>query len=405
LIRSSGRLLWVAGIVCGMAPSVATAQDAVGQSSTGAEAQTKEGHKGMKTLIYIGTYTNSGSKGIYLCRMDCGVGKLELAGPVAEEKNPSFLAIHPSRRYLYSVSEVDRHEGKRTGSVSAYAIDAKTGVLTFLNRPISHGMLPCYLSVDAAGKYLLTANYTSGTVTMFPIESDGRLREASDVVQHVGKGPNASRQEGPHAHSILIDAANRFAFSPDLGIDKVMIYRLDLERGKLVPNDPPSASVPPGAGPRHFAFHPNGKFAYVINEMGCSMTAFAYDAAKGSLAAIETVPTLPTDWKGVSHCADVHVHPSGKFVYGSNRGHDSIVIFAIDPATGKLTLRGFESTRGKTPRNFAIDPTGAFLLAANQDSDNIVVFRIDTETGLLSAAGCEVKVPKPVCIAFMPTGR
>ncbi len=376
-----------------MACGITAAEDAAGEA--------QKGQKGMDMLVYVGTYTSSQSKGIYLCRLDAATGKLDLVGPVAEEKNPSFLAIHPSKRYLYSVSEVDRHEGKRTGSVSAYAINPQTGGLTFINRPISHGMLPCYVTVDATGKYVLTANYTSGTVAMFPIEADGRLGEASDVIQHKGKGPNAGRQEGPHAHSFMIDAANRFAFSPDLGIDKVMIYRLDLERGKLIANDPPSAPVPPGAGPRHIAFHPNGTFAYVINEMGCSMTAFAYDAAKGSLKAIETVSTLPGDWKGTSHCADVHVHPSGKFVYGSNRGHDSIAIFRIDPDNGTLKAIGHESTRGKTPRNFNLTPDGKFLLAANQDTDNIVVFKIDAETGLLTPTASEVKVPMPVCLAFL----
>ena len=248
------------------------------------------------------------------------------------------------------------------------------------------------------------ANYSSGSVAVLPVMKDGRLVEASDAVQHEGASVNASRQKAPHAHSITLDPANRYAFAADLGTDKVMIYRLDAARGKLIPNKPPWACTKPGAGPRHFAFHPSGKYAYVINELDSTMMAFTYDGSRGSLTEIQIAPTLPEGWEGTNYCADVHVHPGGRFLYGSNRGHDSIVIYAIDPSTGRLALRGHGPTLGKAPRNFAIDPTGTFLLAANQDSDNIVVFRIDPATGLLSPTGHELKLPKPVCIKFAPSG-
>ncbi len=353
-------------------------------------------------LVYVGTYTGGESKGIYVCRMDPATGMVALTGQVAETKSPSFLAIHPSKRFLYAVSEIDRLGDRPSGGVSAFTIHPDTGALTFLNQQASHGTHPCHLVVDATGKVVLVANYSSGSLAALPIEKDGRLAEASDVVQHEGAGANPSRQKGPHAHSITLDAANRFAFAADLGIDKVMIYRLDLTRGKLVPNDPPFAKVTPGAGPRHFAFHPSAKYAYLINELDSTMTAFAYDASKGALTEIETASTLPEGWQGTNYCADVHVHPDGQFLYGSNRGHDSIVIYRIDQTTGRLACQGHEPTRGKAPRNFAIDPTGTFLLAANQDTGNIVTFRIDPQTGLLRSTGHQLKLPKPVCIQFLP---
>jgi 6-phosphogluconolactonase len=258
------------------------------------------------------------------------------------------------------------------------------------------------MSVDATGRFVLVANYGSGSVCVLPIGRDGGLGDAADVVQHQGSSVNPRRQQGPHAHSITLDAANRYAFAADLGIDKVMVYRLDTASGKLIPNDPPWAQVKPGAGPRHFDFHPSGKYAYLINELDSTITAFAYDASRGIIREIQTVPTLPADFRGASTCADVHVSPSGKFLYGSNRGHDSIVIFRIDEATGRLSYVGHELTQGKTPRNFAIDPTGTFLLAANQNSDTIVTFRIDQQTGKLTPTGHVAEAPMPVCLKLMP---
>jgi 6-phosphogluconolactonase len=354
-------------------------------------------------LVYIGTYTRSGkSKGIYVYRFNPSNGKLTYVDATSGISNPSFVALHPNGRYLYSVSEIADHEGRRTGSVYAYSIDRSTGKLTPLNVQPSQGTGPCHVNVEATGKYVLVANYQSGSVAMFPVQSDGSLGEASDAVQHQGSSVDKDRQVGPHAHCIFPDPTNKFAIVNDLGTDKVMVYRLDLAAGKLPPNNPPSASVQAGLGPRHLDFHPNGRFVFVIHELGNMITSFAYDSTHGSLTEIQTAPSLPEGWSGTSHTADIHVAPSGKFLYGSNRGHDSLVIYAIDPATGKLTYVGHESTRGKTPRNFAIDPSGTFLFAENQNSDTIHTFRIDQKTGKLTATGDVTEVPSPVCLKFLP---
>jgi len=354
-----------------------------------------------KLLLYIGTYTGQYSKGIYGYRFDAGSGRLSPLGLVAETTNPSYLAIHPSRRFLFAVNEVDDLEGHKVGSVSAFAIDAKTGKLTLLNTVSSRGADPCYVAVDKTGKYLLAANYGGGNVAAFPVGDDGRLGEASAFIQHAGHGTNPERQEGPHAHSINLSPDNRFAVAADLGLDQLLVYRFDATKGSLAANDPPFAKLHPGAGPRHFDFHPRGKFAYAICEMSSTVTAFAYDAAGGVLKELQTISTLPKDYSGSNDDADIHVHPSGKFLYGSNRGHDSIVVFAIDPAQGTLTPVEHVPTQGKTPRNFGIDPTGSYLFAANQNSDNIVVFRIDAKTGRLTPTGQTIEVPSPVCVKFV----
>jgi 6-phosphogluconolactonase len=348
--------------------------------------------------VYIGTNTNGDSEGIYVYRLNLSSGALEFESKATGVESPSFLALHPEHRYLYSVNAVQKVDGKPSGGVSAFRIDPSTGELTFLNQQLSGGPGPCHLSVDLTGQYVLVANYAGGSVAMLPIQADGSLGEATDFVQHAGSSVNPDRQQGPHAHSINIDPGNRYAFAPDLGIDKIMIYELDLTHGKLTPNSQPWAQVHAGAGPRHFDFHPNGRWAYAINELDSTMTAFNYDDSKGVLTEIGSIATLPDDFDGTSHCADVHVSPSGKFVYGSNRGHDSIVIFAVDERTGQLTLVGHESTQGEIPRNFAIDPTGSLLLAANQSSSTIVTFRIDSETGELNPTGQVVEVPTPVCL-------
>ena len=355
----------------------------------------------LQNLVYIATYTQGKSEGIYVYRMHPS-GALEFVSKATGVDNPSFLDIHPQGRYLYAVNEVGEFAGKPSGAVSAFAIDSQTGELTYLNQQPSRGTGPCYLSVDQTGKFVLVANYGGGSVSVLPIQDDGRLGEATDFIQHQGSSVNPRRQEGPHAHSIVLDKANRYAFAPDLGLDKIMIYRLDLTQGKLIPNDMPWAQVKAGAGPRHFDFHQTSRYAYVINEIDSTLTAFAYDGTKGTLRELQTVSTLPEDFKGTSHCADLHVSPSGKFVYGSNRGHDSIVIFAIDEDTGKLTYIGHELTQGKTPRNFAIDPTGAFLLAANQSTDTIVTFHIHPQTGKLTPTGHVTRVPMPVCLKLLP---
>lgn len=351
--------------------------------------------------VYVGTYTAGKSKGIYRLALNPATGELKALGATAGVKNPSFLAIHPSQRFLYAVCEVADFSKSGAGGISALAIDPKTGDLTLLNQQSSVGGGPCHLVVDKLGKNVLAANYGGGSVCVLPIAEDGRLAKATSFVQHKGSSADPQRQAAPHAHSINLDAANRFAFVADLGLDKVLVYRFDAKQGTLAPNDPPAASVKPASGPRHFAFHPDGRHAYVINEMNCTVTAFAYDADKGVLKEIQTIATLPRAVAPGDSTAEVQVHPSGKFLYGSNRGHNSIAIFTIDPDTGKLTSAGNQSTEGKTPRNFGIDPSGTFLLAANQDSDTIVVFRIDPKTGKLTPTGHKIEVPMPVCVKFL----
>jgi 6-phosphogluconolactonase len=351
-------------------------------------------------LVYIGTYTDTKSKGIYAFRLDLTKGALTPVGLVGETESPSFLAVHPNHRFLYAVNE--SFAGKNGGGASAFAVDVKSGKLTFLNKQPTRGSGACHLVVDKSGKNLLVANYGGGSVVVLPIQKDGRLGESSAFVQHQGSSVDPLRQEAPHAHSINLDAANRFAAVADLGLDKVLIYSFDPAKGSLVANDPPSTSVKPGAGPRHFAFHPKGRYAYVINELQSSVTAFAYDAAGGTLKELQTLSTLPESFSGNNSTAEVQVHPSGRFLYGSNRGHDSIAVFAINPKAGHLRLLENQLTQGKTPRNFGIDPTGSYLLAANQDSDNIVVFRIDRKTGKLAATGQALEAPRPVCVKFLP---
>lgn len=353
-----------------------------------------------KLWVYLGTYTNQKSKGIYRCELDLVTGKLSTPMLAVETPSPSFLAIHPNGRFLYAANEVGTFEGEKTGAVSAFAIDPKTGNLTLLNQQSSRGSGPCHLVVDRQGKNVLVANYGGGNIASLPIDSDGKLGKATSFVQHKGTSVDKRRQQAPHAHSINLDSANRFAFAADLGLDKVLIYRFDAAKGTLTPNDPPAASLAPGAGPRHFAFHPGGKYAYVINEMLCTVTGFAYDAERGALKEVQTITTLPHEVRKGYSTAEVVVHPSGKFLYGSNRGHDSIAIFTIEPKNGLLTAIGHEPTKGKMPRNFNIDPTGKYLLAANHATDNVVVFRIDPLTGKLSAVH-EISAPTPVCVRFL----
>lgn len=350
--------------------------------------------------IYVGTYTSGASKGIYVGRLDLSTGGLRLEGVAGETKNPSFLALHPNRRFLYAVGEISDFAGKRTGAVSAFRIEPASGRLQMLNQQSSGGAGPCHLVVDRSGRNVLVANYGGGSVSVLPIREDGSVATATSFIQHQGSSVHPRRQQGPHAHSINLDGANRFAFVADLGLDKIMVYRFDAAAGTLTANDPAWASVSPGSGPRHFAFHPNGQFAYVINEIASTLTAFRYDASRGVLNEVQTVSSLPAGPVEGNSTAEVQVHPTGKFIYGSNRGHDSIVVFAVDGTTGRLTLVEHESTQGKTPRNFGVDPTGQFLLACNQGSDTIVGFRIDPQTGALTPTGQKLDVPSPVCVKF-----
>lgn len=354
--------------------------------------------------VYFGTYTNELSKGIYSSTLNPATGKLTPAELAAEAKNPSFVAIHPNRKFLYAVSEVEDSQGKRGGGVSAFAIDSASGRLQLLNQQPSMGAGPCHLVVDAAGKNVLVANYGGGSVAVLPVTSDGQLAPPSSSIQHQGSGIDKQRQAAPHAHSINLDFANRFAFVADLGLDKVLIYRFDGTKGLLTANDPPAGIVPPGSGPRHFALHPTGKYAFVNNEMTSTVTSFAYDAARGSLTEIQTLSTLPAPTPGNS-TAETVVHPSGKFVYVSNRGHDSLAIFECDVMTGRLKAIGHHPTGGKTPRNFNIDPSGRYILAANQDTNNVVVHKIDSSTGKLTATDHSIEVGRPVCVRFLQLGH
>lgn len=353
-----------------------------------------------KYRVYIGTYSGKLSKGIYQCELDTKDGKLSGAAVAAEVKDPSFVAIHPNQRYLYCVGE----GGK--GSITAFSIDAKSGKLTLLNAQPSQGAAPCHLVVDATGKNVLAANYTGGSCLSIPIEADGGLSKSSSFHQHKGFSVDKSRQQAPHAHSINLDKANKFAFCADLGLDKVLIYRFDAAKGTLTPNDPPAFDTPPGSGPRHFAWHPNGKFAYINGEMSMTVIATAYDDERGSLKQLQVLSTLPKDAnrKGAS-TAEVVVHPNGKFVYVSNRGHNSIAIFSCDPKTGMLKAVGHESRNIATPRNFAIEPTGKYMLVANQSGNSVISFGINQSTGELIPTGGSVSVGAPVCVRFMPLAK
>jgi 6-phosphogluconolactonase len=350
--------------------------------------------------LFVGTYTSTGkSEGIYVCVMNAETGELVRLRSF-KSTNPSFLAIDRSKRFLYAVNEVGEYAGKPGGGVSAFAIEPGTTNLRLLNEQASEGADPCHLSIDRKGKTLLVANYTGGSISALPIRSDGTLGRAVDVKQHVGSSIK-EQQKAAHAHCIILDRSERYALAADLGIDKVMIYRFDPATGKLTEGKQPSAELHGGAGPRHLTFHPNGKYVYVINELDSTMTTFKYNPVNGTLDVIETVSTLPGDFSGTSYCADVHVSPSGKFLYGSNRGHNSIVVFEIDPRTGKLKQLEHVSTEGKWPRNFTIDPSGRFLLVANQHTDNVVVFNIDPKTGRLKNSGHSAEIPIPVCLKFL----
>lgn len=358
-------------------------------------------------FVYVGTYSKYGqpgrgrAEGIYVYRLNPDTAELTHLSTVAEVPNPSFLALHPSGDYLYAVNETLEIDGHPGGAVGAYARDRQSGALTFLNREASHGTDPCHLEVDPTGRCVLVANYTSGSVAALPIGADGRVAPASYIDQHSGSSVNPQRQTGPHAHSFPLAPGGRFALCPDLGMDQVLVYDLDAANGTLTHHDPAGPKLAPGSGPRHLDSHPNGRWVYVINELGSTVTTFAWDGEAGTLHELQTVSTLPEGFDGKTTCADIHVAPSGRFVYGSNRGHDSIASFAIDEATGTLTPLGHTPTGGRTPRNFALDPSGTFLFAANQDTDTIVTFRLDPTSGLPTPTGQVTAVPSPVCLRLV----
>ena len=364
-----------------------------------------------ETFIYVGTYTEpirfgtgkileGKGQGIYRYRLDRSSGAMELIATTTGVINPSFLAFDPTRRFLYAVNELKTWQGRPTGTVSAFAIDPASGALEFLNKQMTHGTDPCHVEVARDGRHVFIANFMSGSVCVLPVRADGSLAPASDFIQHQGSSIDPNRQRGPHAHSVIFDPSEHFAFIPDLGLDKLAAYVFDPTRGKLERHERPWFKATPGAGPRQLAFRSDGRFAYLINELDSSLTALAYDGVNGCFRELQILPTLPEDFNGESTCADVHVSTNGRFVYASNRGHDSIVIYRVDGASGLLSLVGHASTQGRTPRNFALDPEGTFLLAANQDSDTIVTFRIDQKSGALEPTGHVTTVPTPVCVKF-----
>ncbi len=363
-----------------------------------------------RILVYIGTYNlttgyipQANGKGIYLYSLNPATGELTYLSETGGIDNPGYLAIDPLHHNLYATNEVDAWP---EGAVNAFKIDPATGGLTFINKQSSQGGVVCYLSVEKTGSNVLAANYETGKqAIVFPIKPDGSLAPASCTLVHYGAAMvDPARQEAPHAHCIVPEPSNRFVYIVDLGLNKIMIYKLDALRGVLTPNDVPSVDLHPGAGPRHVVFHPTGKYAYVINELDGTVCAMVCDPATGALQIMQTVSTLPEGYAGNgerNYPSHLEVEPAGQYLFGSNRGHDSIVSYAIDQNTGKLTYVCHESTKGKTPRNFGIDPTGTFLLAANQNSSNVVSFAINRENGRLEDTGFEAHVPNPACIKMI----
>jgi 6-phosphogluconolactonase len=349
-------------------------------------------------LVYVGTRTAGAGKGIEVLRLDTRIGSLTDLGLAAELANPTFLAVNAPRGLLYAVSELPAGPG----AVAGYAIEPGSGKLRLINTASSGGNGPCHIGLDAAGRNALVANYGAGSVCVLPLDASGRLGAATALVQHHGSSVVRWRQAGPHAHGVTLDPAGRLALVADLGLDKVVLYNFDPGRGTLTAHDPASAPLAPGTGPRHLAFGPGGRFVYVVGELASSITVFGYDAQAGSLTEVQTRSTLPADFKGVNTAAEVAVHPSGKFLLASNRGHDSMAVFPIDPRSGLLGAPRWFGIGGKTPRHFSIDPTGTWLLAANQDSDNIVVFRFDPESGALTPTGAPVGVAAPTCVVCGP---
>jgi 6-phosphogluconolactonase len=363
--------------------------------TTTTHAQTNE------SVFYIGTYTKpGGSQGIYRATLNANAGTFSEPKLAAETANPSFLTIRRDGKFLYSANEVSDYEGNKTGAVSAFSIDHTTGMLTRINDRASGGTSPCYVALNPDASLLLIANYSSGTVQSVRIDpATGALANVASTIQHTGSGPNPGRQKGPHAHSFNFDPTNQYALACDLGIDKVIVYKTDPATGEVVHHS--EAQTPPGAGPRHLAFHPNGRFAYVINELTATITVFQWDASAGTLTPVETTPATPPGYDGKAHAAEIQVHPSGQFLYASIRGNNTVALMHIDPATGKLTYQSSTDVAGKMPRHFSLDPSGRFLLVANQDTNNITLFRVNPQDGQLTATSSVLEVPAPVCVKFV----
>jgi 6-phosphogluconolactonase len=352
-------------------------------------------------LMYVGTYTGGDTRGIYAYRFDPRTGKLAPLGLMAETPNPTFLALHPSGKYLYAVNEINDFEGKKAGALSAFSVDRATGKLTLLNQISTGGPGPCAVTVDKTGKVVFVANYEGGSFASYSIGSDGKVGAMASLIQDKGSSINKSRQEGPHSHSVVVSPDNKFLLGADLGLDHVLIFHIDASTGKISPNDPPFATVKAGSGPRHLVFAPDGKHVYVVSEMGEIVTTFGWDAARGALTAIDEASALPADFHGRSTSAEIQIDAHGRHVYSSNRGHDSISVFNVDPNTGKLSLAETTSTQGKTPRFFCLDPSGRYLLAGNQDTNTITTYHVDPRSGKLTPTGDKYELGKPVCFVFV----
>ncbi|WP_205504481.1 lactonase family protein [Rufibacter psychrotolerans] len=352
-------------------------------------------------MVYVGTYAKPDAESIFAYKLNEETGELTRVLGVKGGENPSFLTLSADRKHLYAVNETTEYQGQKSGAVSAFAIDQQTGNLTFLNQQPSLGGAPCYISLDHQNKVALVANYVGGNVAAFPLQADGSLSASSDMDQHQGKGPR-KQQDAAHAHCIIPDPDNEYALAVDLGIDQIVSYKLDKSAGKLERQAQPAFATKAGAGPRHLTFHPNKRFAYVINELNATMTSLMYNAGNGTFTEVETVPTIPSDYTGENACADVHVSADGKFLYGSNRGHNSIVVFAIDQNTNKLTLVQHVSVQGNWPRNFGLSPSGKTLLVANQRSNNITTYKVDLQSGKLTFTGHSAQVPSPVFVQVVP---
>jgi 6-phosphogluconolactonase len=361
-----------------------------------------------ETLVYVGTYTGPKSKGIYLFRLqtqDLEVSQnitLVPLGLAVETANPSFLAVDSKRRLVFAVNELNTFAGKPTGAVSSFSVDSATGKLSLLNQRSSMGTGPCHVVLDKEGKNVFVANYVSGSVAVLPVAADGRLGEASAFIQHAGKSVHPTRQQGPHAHCVTLDPANRFAFVCDLGLDKILAYRFDAQKGTLTPVEIANVSTKPGAGPRHMVFRPDGKFAYLINELNSTVSVFSFDAKSGKLTEVQTESTLPPYYEGKNSGAEIDIHPSGKWLYVSNRGNESVILFDVDRDKGTITYTEEQGTGGKTPRHFGIQPSAKHLAIANQNSDTVLVCRIDDGNGRLKPSGVFAEAPSPACVVFLP---
>lgn len=349
--------------------------------------------------LYVGTYTQNEREGICIYKFDATDGDLTYINTAEGIENPSYLAINSKKNLLIAVNEIQEFEGKKSGAVSSFSINPADGSLKLINQVASGGGSPCYISINKKATMALVANYSGGNVSIFPLLPEGRLQPYTDLQQHTGSGPVKNRQQNPHAHAIVLSPKEDFALAVDLGVDKVYTYAINEKPPGLEIKDEFKST--PGAGPRHLTFHPNKKFVFFINELNSTITSCSFDASTGRISRIQTVDALPQGFSGTSFCADIHVSDDGRFLYGSNRGHDSIVIYEIDQKYGSLSYVDHHSVHGAFPRNFMIDPTGKFLLVANQNSNNIVVFKIDRETGKLRANGVEVEVSKPVCLKML----